>query len=405
VAIAFVNSAVGNNDASATSLAAASANHTTGNLVVVGVVWSNNVNANVPTDTAGNTYVSTGVRVNNGTSDHIEIFYAKNITGNAANVVTANFAAAATFRRIVVLQYSGCHTTAPFDVGGTNTAASGTTVTATATAAMAQAAEVQCSFAAGANTEVWSCTSHTMRTTSLGTDSGAGDRIHAAIITPAAAFSGTTSAALWACTATFKAAGGAITPAMGQLSETDTAQPITRRKIKTLGQLTETDTAQPITHVHQRTLGQLTETDTAQPVGRLKRKTLGEAQETDVVFTIIRSGTTKTVVLGLLSDTESLQPVTARKIKVIGSIAEVDVLFTITRLHSRTTGLLTEVDTAQSIVAVKGTKRVTLGLLAESDTVFTIGVFKVLSVVDASSRPRYYLTRTSYSNRVGRRAR
>jgi hypothetical protein len=211
MAIAFVNQTTGTNDAGATSLPATAASHTAGNLLVVGVVWTNNVAANVPTDTALNTYVSTGVKVNNGTTDHIEIFYAKNITGNASNVVTANFAASAAFRRIVVLQYSGCDTVAPFDVGGTNTATAATAVTATATAAMAVADEVQCSFAGASAAQTWSCTSHTMRSTSLGTDTGAGDRIHTSAITPAAAFTGTASATLLACTATFKIAGAAVT--------------------------------------------------------------------------------------------------------------------------------------------------------------------------------------------------
>jgi len=117
VALSRVNTTSGSADASATNLSATAANHTTGNLLVVGVAWSNNTNANVPTDTALNTYVSTGFKANNGTGDHAEIFYAKNITGNASNVVRANFSGNSTFRRLIVHQYSGADTAAPFTAG------------------------------------------------------------------------------------------------------------------------------------------------------------------------------------------------------------------------------------------------------------------------------------------------
>lgn len=117
MALARVNTTSGTADAGGTTLNATAASHTAGNLIVVGVAWSNNVNANVPTDTALNTYVSTGFKANNSTTDHTEIFLAQNIAGNAANVVRANFSASATFRRIIVHQYSGADTAAAFTAG------------------------------------------------------------------------------------------------------------------------------------------------------------------------------------------------------------------------------------------------------------------------------------------------
>lgn len=140
MALSRVNTTSGSADTGASNLAATAANHTTGNLIVVGVAWSNNTTANVPTDTAGNTYVTTNFKANNSTTDHVEIFYAKNITGNASNVVQANFSGSSTFRRIIVHQYSGADTTAPFTTGegGKGDATSSTShVTASWTTALA----------------------------------------------------------------------------------------------------------------------------------------------------------------------------------------------------------------------------------------------------------------------------
>ena len=60
--------------------------------------------------------------------------------------------------------------------------------------------------------------------------------------------------------------------AIGQASETDLAQALTRIKIKTIGQVSETDLAQGLTRLKQRAVAQVTETDLAQAVTRLKRK-------------------------------------------------------------------------------------------------------------------------------------
>jgi len=145
MALSRVNTTSGTADAGATTLPATAANHTTGNLIVAFVFWSNNVNANNPTDTAGNTYASTGFKASFSTTDHVEIFYAKNITGNASNVVTANYSASATFRRIIVHQYSGADTTAPFTAGEGNQATvnPGTSL-ATSAWTTAKADEVLC---------------------------------------------------------------------------------------------------------------------------------------------------------------------------------------------------------------------------------------------------------------------
>jgi len=120
MAIAYVNG-VGNREiVAATTIAAPAANHTTGNLLVVFVgFYSTSVTVSSIGDTAGNTYTKiTSIKDSYST---IECWYAKNITGNANNVVTATFSASVTYRGITVDQYSGCDTSAPLDQYNTGT--------------------------------------------------------------------------------------------------------------------------------------------------------------------------------------------------------------------------------------------------------------------------------------------
>lgn len=86
---------------------------TTGNFIVVIVnAYSGTADACVVTgvaDTAGNTYEkATGVYRLGGTSgERTEIWYAKNITGNAANITTATFTGTVGYRYISVSEFSG----------------------------------------------------------------------------------------------------------------------------------------------------------------------------------------------------------------------------------------------------------------------------------------------------------
>lgn len=74
---------------------------------------------------------------------------------------------------------------------------------------------------------------------------------------------------------------------VGQATETDTAQPITGRKIFHLGQAAESDSGQTFligpTNVF---LGQAVETDSAQAIGFAKAKRIGRARETNAAFSI-----------------------------------------------------------------------------------------------------------------------
>lgn len=176
--------------------------------------------------------------------------------------------------------------------------------------------------------------------------------------------------------------------AIGQAVETDTAQPITRRVARAVGQVSEVDTAQAIANrIHTRLIGQTTETDTAQVVGRLahvkaigqvsevdtaqtltrrKSRTLGQTSEVDTSQPIGRLAHTKT--LGQVSETDTAQHMGASRSKTVGQASEVDTAQALaSRLKRRTLGQVSETDTAQAMSAIKG-RNVVVGQVSETDT-------------------------------------
>ncbi len=119
------------------SIAAPAANHMAGNLLVVICRNGNNlISQTAPTDTAGNTFVglTPATDANLGV---IQMWYAKNITGKANNVVSCNYASPDGWQTIGVLQYTGVDHNSPLDSqananSGTAKATSGVTPAVTA---------------------------------------------------------------------------------------------------------------------------------------------------------------------------------------------------------------------------------------------------------------------------------
>lgn len=137
MAIAFVNRTEGfSTSVGSSSQAAAAASHTAGNLVWAWLYTQTNLTATLA-DTAGNTYPQIGSAFA-PTVGFFSMFYAKNIIGNASNIVTATFSTptigGSTYVALGVRQFSGCDTTSPL-VGtlqtgsGTGTAIASGTVT------------------------------------------------------------------------------------------------------------------------------------------------------------------------------------------------------------------------------------------------------------------------------------
>lgn len=118
MAVAFVQRKAAVNTGTGTATSCAAASHTTGNCIVAAVSVQS-ATAPTVTDTAGNTYTDVGVLATQGTN-RLRLFVAKNITGNASNVVTANISPAANGLYIAAYEFSGVDTTTP--VADSNTA-------------------------------------------------------------------------------------------------------------------------------------------------------------------------------------------------------------------------------------------------------------------------------------------
>jgi hypothetical protein len=211
MALAFVNSTSGFSNGSATTIPATAANHTAGNLIVVHVCWSGTATLNSVADTASNAYTRVASsKGNNGTTDHVETFHAKNITGNASNVVTPTFSAASTFRRVIVHQYSGEDTTAPADVAGSGNVLAAASITSSSfTTTVADEVISAAMSSSGNDAGVAAGTSFTLRISALGTDTHSEDRIVSATGAYTASFTWATNQDAWVTVATFKQAGGA----------------------------------------------------------------------------------------------------------------------------------------------------------------------------------------------------
>jgi hypothetical protein len=165
------------------------------------------------------------------------------------------------------------------------------------------------------------------------------------------------------------AAAAGLSAPVNQATETDTAQPIARRKSKTLGIVTETDAAQTFTERKSKTLGITSETDTAQSIARRHAKTLGINTETDTAQAFTER---KSKAIGLASGTDAAQSLSRRKSKTLGIASETDTAQSITQATSLNAALnpASETDLAQTLARQKSK---TLGLPTEADVAQPIG--------------------------------
>lgn len=153
------------------------------------------------------------------------------------------------------------------------------------------------------------------------------------------------------------------TVVLGQATETDTAQPVTRLKARTLAQATETDAAQAVTRLKSRTLSQATETDSGQAIAaRSKTRTLAQAIETDSAQAVARL---KSRTLGQASEVDAAQAITGSKVRTLSQAEESDAAQPVTRSKARALGQATEVEAAQALTL---TKLRVLGQAVETDT-------------------------------------
>jgi hypothetical protein len=118
VAIAFVNTvSYAGLNVSDTTVVSPSFDCVAGNLLVVLVKHGTDFSTTATlSDTAGNTFTRVGnLAVNSPNLGASELFYARNVSGNGTNVITATFTASVSYREIVVGQWSGVDTVSPLD--------------------------------------------------------------------------------------------------------------------------------------------------------------------------------------------------------------------------------------------------------------------------------------------------
>ncbi|HEX8106100.1 MAG TPA: hypothetical protein VF516_00165 [Kofleriaceae bacterium] len=164
-------------------------------------------------------------------------------------------------------------------------------------------------------------------------------------------------------TITFTITGG-LSGTAGTATETDTAQPIGKRKTRAVGTTSTTDTAQPIGRRKTRAVGVASEADTAGTLGKRKTRALAVAGGTDTAGTITR---TKTRAVGTASDASATLTLGRLKARVVGTATTTDTARTLTAGHLRALGTAAEVDTARTITTVHAIVRA-VGTALEVDT-------------------------------------
>jgi hypothetical protein len=139
-----------------------------------------------------------------------------------------------------------------------------------------------------------------------------------------------------------------------------------------IGQATETDSAQPITWAPKnRLVRQATETDSAQAIAHRKLKAIGQPVENDSaqVITPALTGGGQTIAVAQATETDSAQAITHLKTKALGQPVETDSAQAITHRKAKALGQPFETDSAQPITAqLSSGQTILLGQAVETDT-------------------------------------
>lgn len=219
-AIALVSRANTPTHATTTSLQSPAQTHTAGNLLVVVLeaqlqIGPTTITSVSDLSSGANTFTVTPSTPFNesGGANAFAIYYAKNITGVASNVITVALSGSTSYCTITVYEFSGIDTTSPFVADSSGTAASGTAI-ATGTITLTGSSVIVAVYQASA-----APTAGTGYTQAQEDDNGfVFDSYHLTASSEAATAT-MGGSALWGILAAgFKAAGGAATaPCMRSL--------------------------------------------------------------------------------------------------------------------------------------------------------------------------------------------
>lgn len=177
---------------------------------------------------------------------------------------------------------------------------------------------------------------------------------------------------------------GPIEQAIGQATESDSVNALTKAKRKAIGLATETEAAQTITvdTAIEEAVGLATETEAAHDLGASKDKAIGLNVEADSSLSLtsaksqelvlnaetdsaLATTTSKTKGCGQTTEADSAQDLGRHKAQAIGPVSETDAALAVTARKATGTGLAEEADQALSVSA---TKHKAIGLVTETET-------------------------------------
>jgi hypothetical protein len=166
--------------------------------------------------------------------------------------------------------------------------------------------------------------------------------------------------------------------AIGQATETDTAQAVSKTKALTAGEASETDAVQPVTARKTLLMPQVVETDMTQPmtVGGAQVITIGQATETDAAQSVTGS---KTVAIGQASETSTAQVFSITKARAAAQAEEMDAAQATGRLKAAQIGQAAETDFAQPMTVV-GHLIVAIGQASEADSAAAVVRLKTVVI-------------------------
>lgn len=166
----------------------------------------------------------------------------------------------------------------------------------------------------------------------------------------------------------------ALPVAVGQAVETDSAQSVTARKVKTVDRASTTNVAQAIGRVKKLLVGQAFEVDAAQPLASAKVVTVGRAAEVDSAQVVSAA---KVVSLGRATETDASLTITVARAYAVGVASEVDSAGAVVASKMFAVGRATESNQAQTVTPQRA---YAVGQAVESDSVQAVSVTKVVSV-------------------------
>jgi hypothetical protein len=175
--------------------------------------------------------------------------------------------------------------------------------------------------------------------------------------------------------------GSGTTVSVGQVSETDLAQPLTAHKTYSVAQVSGTNVAQAITPRKTRTIAQVTGVNTAQVVTSRKTKTLVQTSETDLAQLVTAN---KRVVLGQPNEADTATATAINPIhRLVGQVVEADTSQTISPTFATTVdvGQVSESDTSQPLTAHKSKATIQV---TEADVAQPITPRKLLVLAEAT---------------------